>query len=297
MYSENFLKACEVGDFDRLKRLKESYDLFTPEEVCAARSDVNEAFRRACRRGRLEVATWLSATFGVTSGEAYAACGGCSKAIRMACYDGHLEVAKWLHAAALSGGSTPDEAFAARSEVNEAFRHACRRGHLEVAEWLHATFRVNPTVAYAARGRGDPAFRIACYNGRLEVAEWLHATFGMMLSDDEASYVYYESLRWACRNGHLEVAEWLNATFALPTTPSLPPLLASHSSGQQSTVGYDNEVSCAVCRFRRRNLLCKPCGHSTMCLECAHEWYRGRRMLACVYCTQSVESFEVIDDA
>jgi hypothetical protein len=162
-----------------------------------------DAFLRSCCNGHLEMAQWLTATFGLTAEDARSKD---NEALRSACADSEedLEMAQWLTA---TFGLTAEDA---RSKDNEALRSTCPYGRLEVAKWLVATFGL---TAEDARSKDNEALRHACLYGQLEAAKWLVATFG--LTADDARSCDNDALRCACQRQHVEVAQWLTSTFGL----------------------------------------------------------------------------------
>jgi hypothetical protein len=160
----------------------------------------NLALSSSCEMGRLELAQWLAATFGLDA------------------RNRHLAVAQWL---TTTFGLTAKDA---RSMNNSALRFSCENGHLAMAQWLVSTFGL---TAADARCDGNFALRFSSMNGHLAVVQWLVSTFGLTTADARCEDNF--AFQGSCDNGHLAVAQWLADTFGLtakdagPDYRSLPP--------------------------------------------------------------------------
>jgi hypothetical protein len=198
------LSSCETGRLELAQFLAAMFGL-TAED--ARRLD-NCALRMCCANGHLAVAQWLVSTFGLTAKDAR---WEDSDTLRMCCANGHLAVAQWLVS---TFGLTAEDA---RSLDNYALRISCKNGHLAVAQWLVSTFGL---TAADARWEDSDALRISCENGHLAVAQWLVSTFGLTAEDArcESSFAF----RCSCENGRLGVAQWLAATFGFTARDAGP---------------------------------------------------------------------------
>lgn len=114
---------------------------------------------------------------------------------------GNLEAAKLLA-----------ETFSLKQDENNnrALQWACRNGHVEVAMWLSENFGLTPQDA---RANNNEALTLSCEHGHLEVARWLTNNFH--LTTDDARSSDNAAFRAAIRNGHLEVAKWIAQQFSL----------------------------------------------------------------------------------
>jgi hypothetical protein len=144
----------------------------------------NLALSSSCEMGRLELAQWLAATFGLDARD--------SPAFHSSCANGHLAVAQWL---TITFGLTAKDA---RSTNNSALRFSSINGHLAVVQWLVSTFGL---TAADARCEDNFAFQGSCDNGHLAVAQWLADTFGLTAKDAGPDY----------RSLPPEVVRWLEA--------------------------------------------------------------------------------------
>jgi hypothetical protein len=197
--------SCEMGRLELAQWLAATFGLTAKD----ARGDLNNCpLLDSCANGHLAVAQWLTATFGLTAEDAR-----CweNYALRFSCANGHLAVAQWLTA---TFGLTAEDA---RCANNDTFRMSCANGHLAVAQWLTATFSL---TAEDARWCSNHAFRFSCANGHLAVAQWLVDTF--RLTAEDAPCLDNFALRFSCENGHLAVAQWLAAAFGLAARDAGP---------------------------------------------------------------------------
>jgi hypothetical protein len=196
--------SCEAGRLELAQWLVATFGL-TAED---ARSWDNLTFRTTCANGHLAVAQWLVSTFGLTAEDAR---GQNNHTFRLSCENGHLAVAQWLVS---TFGLTAEDA---RSWFNDALHSSCGNGHLAVAQWLVSTFGL---TAKDARCLENIAFRYSCGNGHLAVAQWLVSTFGLTAAD--ARCLDNEAFRCSCADGHLAVAQWLAGKFGFSAKDAGP---------------------------------------------------------------------------
>jgi hypothetical protein len=152
------------------------------------------AFVWSCQSGRLELAQWLVATFGLTAEDARR-----SLVLHRSCANGHLAVAQWLVA-------TFNLTAAENVRSSLALHFSCENGHLAVAQWLVATFGADDT-----RRSFDYLSTLlsSCSNGHLvAVVQWLVSTFGPLTPE------VVRSLHLALvQRGRLGEAQWLVSTY------------------------------------------------------------------------------------
>lgn len=150
-------------------------------------------FLDVCKRGYLQTAQWIKATWPNNI--------NVCEAFTQACCNGHLKIAQWLKSTNWelriidsSGGAS----------FTELFTDVCCAGHLKVAKWLKNTW---PSIDHSY-GYEMP-FHLACYNGHLEVAQWLKNTW------PEINHRTYKDVIFivTCANGKLEVAQWLKSSW------------------------------------------------------------------------------------
>lgn len=134
-------------------------------------SHENDIFIDTCRRGDLEFAKYLTATFALNSQDARAQS---NKPLHMACLCGHLALAKWL----VQRFDLHRED--AVSENNYAIQAACAGGHLHLSRWLAETFELTREDISA---QDIMALRSADDNGFGEVVEWIGETFHINIAD------------------------------------------------------------------------------------------------------------------
>ena len=156
-----FQTACELGHLDALKWMVPKFCI---SQLSICQSD---CFSIVCREGRLDIANWLTKTFGLVN----ALTVDCKyNALLKACTSGHLEVVKWL---TITFQLAPGEA---RWEQISALSKVCELGNLDIAKWLVNAFNLTTGDIIKAR-----ALYYACSRASFELIVWLLRRFNNIL--------------------------------------------------------------------------------------------------------------------
>lgn len=154
-----------------------------------------DALALACRRGDLEVVTWLV--------ETYCPDGRIRGSVEDAAMHGHVHLLQWLH----------DNHRARVVWSIRGFFAACIGGHLEAVVWMHEN---GPTPQ---RDCLEGAFIQAATTGHAAVTQWL-CTSGLISPNARAFRKRRPQMdQWvekAAKHGTIEALECLSATFSRP---------------------------------------------------------------------------------
>jgi hypothetical protein len=270
-------------------------------------SRVNRAFSIICRRGTLEAAQWMSATFPLLD-PAWNNNAGLTKArlltqstvirwvlttfgSRVDVHAGHdalfrrvcvmdcsdTELAQWL--------LDTFPAIDPHAVDDFAFRYGALFGDLKKVQWLLATVpNIDP------HARSDYAFTRACSQGHLVMAQFLLAAFPDIAVDAEDHMAFCKSVK----NGFPDVSAWLqtlndcyqidgegNALVQAPVATCGTVLLLEASV-----------QTCPICVAKPCNLL-STCGHQ-FCKSCIARWACDKNGKACPTCRATLHGFAVI---
>lgn len=192
---EAFRKSCECGKLDVAQFIYSlgKIDANGPVNIHA----INDfAFRYSCKYGHFDIAKWIYSLSNADGNKQINIHHNDEFAFRLACSMNHFEIAKWL----ISLDKIQDIDIHARNEF--AFRRCCVKGHIRVVKWL-VSLENNINI----HAVDEYAFRKSCEKGHLEIVK-------LLISLDVKNNINIHSeneyaFRKSCANGHLEIVKLL----------------------------------------------------------------------------------------
>ena len=165
----NFIKACELGNLEKIK-------LSFCSNTCK-----NYGVQIASQFGHLDIVKYLTSQGADIQDQS-------NLAVQQASQFGHLEIVKYL----VSQGAN------IKADNDYSLQLACENGHVEVVKYITSQEYIKHSLQISC----VYALELACENGHLEVVKYL-VSQGLHFRTNEACLV-----QWASRNGHLEIVKY-----------------------------------------------------------------------------------------